>query len=88
MMSATAWHFANIFWSAQRAHDSGLLDDKDILMYRSSMAWHIENHPGLRPAFKTVYATAPWLRDMFVFEPLVELACGSKRVCGDVGTDD
>jgi hypothetical protein len=74
MMSGVAWHFANLFWSAQRAYDNGLLSDNDIRMYQASMAWHIENHPGLRPAFIKVYDTAPWIRDMFVFEPLVELA--------------
>lgn len=74
MATAVAWHFSNIFWSAQRAYDNGLLGEDDILMYQSSLAWHIENHPGLRPAFMVVYDTAPWLRDMYVFRPLVELA--------------
>jgi hypothetical protein len=87
-MTATAWHFANIFWSAQRAYDNGLLGDDDILMYQSSLAWHIENHPGLRPAFKSVYDTAPWLRDMFVFQPIVELACESEEECDDLAADE
>mgnify|MGYP001812361445 CR=1 FL=1 len=81
MMTGVAWHFANIFWSAQRAHDNGLLGDDDILMYQASVVWHIENLPGLRPAYISVYETAPWLRDMFVFQPLVELACESGRNC-------
>ena len=84
MMSAVAWHFANLFWSAQRAYDNGLLGDDDILMYQSSMAWHIENMPAMRPWYKVVYNTAPWLRDMFVFQPLVELACGTPTPCGDI----
>ena len=88
MMTATAWHFANIFWSAQKAYDNGLLGDDDILMYQASMAWHIENHPGMRPAFINVYDTAPWLRDMFVFQPLVELACASRRDCVDPPAHD
>jgi hypothetical protein len=87
-MTATAWHFANIFWSAQKAYDNGLLGDDDILMYQSSLAWHIENHPGLRPAFKSVYDTAPWLRNMFVFQPLVELACGSEEECDNLMADE
>jgi hypothetical protein len=74
MTSAVAWHFANIFWAAQRAYDAGLLGDDDIVLYQASLAWHLENHPGLRPAFIHVYETAPWTRDMFVFQPLVELA--------------
>jgi hypothetical protein len=88
MMTATAWHFSNIFWSAQRAYDNGLLGDDDILMYQASLAWHIENHPGLRPAFKIVYDTAPWLRDMFVFQPIVELACGPGSDCADSNTGE
>jgi len=88
MMTATAWHFANVFWSAQRAHDSGLLGDDDIVMYQSSLAWHIENMPGLRPAYKAIYETAPWVRDMFVFQPLVELACGFESDCADLTADE
>ena len=88
MMSGIAWHFANIFWSAQRAHDNGLLGDDDILMYQSSLAWHIENMPGMRPSYKVVYDTAPWLREMFVFQPLVQLACGSSSPCGDRAADE
>ena len=74
MMAGVAWHFANIFASAQSAHDNGLLGDDDIRMYRASVAWHLENHPGMRPAFLEVYQTTPWFREMYVFEPLVELA--------------
>lgn len=88
MMTAAAWHSANIFWSAQRAHDNGLLADDDILMYQSSLAWHTENMPGLRPSYKAIYATAPWLREMFVFQPLVELARGPKSYCGDLTADE
>ena len=88
MMSGIAWHFANIFWSAQRAHDNGLLDDDDIWRYQSSRAWHSENMPGMRPSYKAVYDTAPWLRDMFVFQPLVQLACGASSPCGDRVADE
>ena len=87
MMSGIAWHFSNIFWSAQRAYDNGLLDDDDILMYQSSLAWHIENMPAMKPSYKVVYDTAPWLREMFVFQPLVELACGPEKDCVDVTAD-
>jgi hypothetical protein len=85
---AVAWHFGNIFWSAQRAYDSGLLSKEDIVMYRSSLAWHIENHPGLRPTFRKMYHTAPWIRDMFVFQPLVELDCEPESECVDLTADD
>ena len=74
MMAGAAWHFANIFASAQTAYDHGLLGDEDIRMYQASVQWHIENHPGMRPALISIYETTPWFRDMFVFEPLVEFA--------------
>jgi hypothetical protein len=81
MMQAVAWHFSNIFWSAQRAYDNGLLGDDDILMYQASVAWHLENHPGLLPEFKKVYDTAPWLREMLVFQPLHGISCEADRDC-------
>ena len=83
MMSGVAWHFTNVFWSAQRAYDNGVLGDDDIRNYQASVAWHIENHPGLRPTFVKVYDTAPWLRDMYVFQPLVEMVCESRKNCED-----
>ncbi|MDH3338662.1 MAG: hypothetical protein OEM76_12675, partial [Gammaproteobacteria bacterium] len=62
--SGVTWHFANICWSAQRAYDNGLLGDDDILIHQSSLARIIENRPGLKSGFKTIYDTAPWIRDM------------------------
>ena len=88
MMTGVAWHFTNIFWSAQSAYDNGLLSDDDIQNYQSSVAWHIENHPGLKPAFMVVYDTAPWIRDMYVFRPLVEMVCESRNDCVDPTTDE
>ena len=83
MMSGVAWHFTNVFWSAQKAYDNGVLGDDDIRNYQASVAWHIENHPGLKPTFMIVYDTAPWLRDMYVFQPLVEMVCESRKNCVD-----
>jgi hypothetical protein len=74
MMTGAAQHFVNLFWSAQRAHDNGLLGDDDIRMYQASVAWHLENLPGLRPAYVKIFDTTPWIQDMFVFAPLAELA--------------
>jgi len=83
MMTGVTWHFVNIFWSAQRAYDSGLLGNDDILMYQSSLAWILEHRPGLRAGFVTIYDTAPWIRDMYVFQPLAEISCQSKNDCVD-----
>jgi len=88
MINGTAWHFTNIFWSAQKAYDSGLLGDDDIFMYQSSLAWHLENLPGLRPAYQTIYTTAPWIQDMYVFRPLAEISCESKNDCVDLTAEE
>ena len=74
MIRSVAQHFVNVFWAAQRAHDNGVLGDDDILMYQSSMAWHLENLPGLRPAYVAIFDTQHWLRDMYVFQPLAKAA--------------
>jgi hypothetical protein len=68
MMSAVAWHFANLFWSAQRAYDNGLLGDDDILMYQSSLAWHIENMPSMRPWYRD-----PGIRSSTIRRPGFEI---------------
>jgi hypothetical protein len=88
MINGTAWHFTNIFWSAQKAYDSGLLGDDDIFMYQSSLAWHLENLPGLKPAYKAIYKTTPWIRDMYVFRPLVEFFCESENDCIDLTANE
>ena len=87
MMTGVAWHFTNIFWSAKRAYDNGLLGDDDIQNYRASVAWHIDNHPVLKPAFMVVYDTAPWIRDMYVFQPLVEMVCESRNNYAELSAD-
>lgn len=74
MIIGVTWHFMNLFWSAQRAHDSGLLGKEDIFMYRSSLAWMLEHRPGLREEFVTAFRTSPWLQDMYVFEPLAKIS--------------
>lgn len=88
MIASVAQHFANLFRAAQRAYDNGVLGDDDILMYQSSLAWHLESLPGLRPAYVTIYDNTPWLREMYVFQPLVELACGSESPCGDLAAGE
>jgi hypothetical protein len=88
MMRGVAWHFSNIFWVAQIAYDNGLLGEDEIRNYRSSVAWHIENHPGLQPAFIFIYDTAPWIREMYVFEPLVEMVCDTRGDCVDTPADN
>jgi len=88
MMTGVTWHFTNIFWSAQKAYDSGLLGDDDILMYQSSLAWMLEYRPGLREGFISIHDTSPWIRDMYVFQPLADISCKSKNDCVDLLEDE
>jgi len=88
MTTGVTWHFTNIFWSAQKAYDSGLLGDDDILMYQSSLAWILAHRPGLRAGFMSIHDTVPWIRDMYVFQPLVEISCASKNDCVDRPADE
>jgi hypothetical protein len=82
MLVGASWHFVNIFWAAQKADDSGLLDD-DLLMYQSSVAWILGHRPGRRTGLMDIFETTPWIRDMQVFLPLAEISCQSKNGCGD-----
>lgn len=74
MMSSVAQHFSNTFWAAQRAYDNGVLGDEDIFMYQASLAWHLENLPGLTSSYIRIFDTQPWLREMYVFQPLARAA--------------
>ena len=55
-MGGVAWHFGNIFWSAQIAHDSGLLSDQDLMVYQSQLAWMLKYMPGLVDEFAFMWA--------------------------------
>jgi hypothetical protein len=88
MMAGTAWHFANILWSAQKAYDSGLLSTDDILFYQSHLTWMLKYMPGLQAEFMNMYDTIPWVRSTYVFQPLVEFACESRNECVDILVDE
>lgn len=62
MMVGASWYFVNIFWSAQKADDSGLLDD-DLLMYQSNVAMKLEHRPGLRTGLMDFFETTPWIQE-------------------------
>lgn len=70
MMAGAAWHFGNIAWSAQVAHDSGLLSRAELDKYRDDLAWMIEYMPGLREEFAFMYKSMPNVRNEYVFQPI------------------
>lgn len=77
MASGLAWHFGNIFWSAEIAHQNGLLSDDDLLKYRSDLEWMITYMPGLNPEFLIMFDTMPAVEESVIFEPLKVLADGN-----------
>ena len=69
-MAGAAWHFANILWSAQIAHDNGLLSEEDLATYQSHLAWMLEYMPGLADEFVFMWNTTGGMKGVYVFEPL------------------
>ncbi len=69
-ISGVAWHFGNIFWSAQVAHDSGLLSRQDLMIYQSQLAWMLKNMPGLTEEFRFMWNTSDDMHEAPVFIPL------------------
>ena len=69
-LTGLAWHFVNLYYAAQIAHDSGLLDAQRLGVYRQDLAQTLDRFPGLQPAFLQIYGDFPELREMPVFEPL------------------
>lgn len=70
MMAGAAWHFTNILWSAQMAHDSGIISDQDLIIYQGHLQWMLDNMPGLIPELKVMYEANSVMKEVFVFEPL------------------
>jgi hypothetical protein len=70
-LQGLAWHFTNLYYSAQIAHDNGLLDK-----YQLDLAQTLDRFPGLHEPFRQIYDSFPELRSMPVFQPLRELEAG------------
>ena len=68
-----AWHFANLYYSAQIAHDNGLLNAQRLEMYRLDLAQTLERFPGLHAPFLQIYGSLPEMQSMPVFQPLRDL---------------
>lgn len=68
-----AWHFVNLYFAAQIAHDNGLLEHRRLDTYRLDLEQTLDRFPGLHPAFLQIYDAFPEMRNMPVFEPLAAL---------------
>jgi hypothetical protein len=65
-----ARHLVNVYYSAQVAHDNGLLDAQGLESYRQDLEQTLQRLPGLAPAFVRIYDSTPGMRAMPVFQPL------------------
>ncbi len=72
-LSGLAWHFVNLYFAAQIAHDNGLLEPRRLETYRLDLEQTLDRFPGLHPAFLQIYDAFPEMGDMPVFEPLATL---------------
>lgn len=71
-----AWHYVNLYFAAQIAHDNGLLDARRLDTYRLDLQQALDRYPGLHPAFLQIYDAFPEIRDLSVFAPLATLRSG------------
>ena len=69
-IAGAAWHFGNIFWSAQVAYENGILELEDLAKYRRDLQWMLDNMPALRDQLIIMHETNPDMRGIYVFEPL------------------
>jgi hypothetical protein len=68
-----AWHYVNLYFVSQVAHNHGLLDARRLETYRLDLQQTLDRFPGLHPAFLQIYDAFPEMRNMPVFAPLVTL---------------
>lgn len=68
-----AEHLVNLYYSAQVAHDNGLLDAQGLESYRQDLAQTLERLPGLAPAIVRIHESTLEMRAMPVFQPLRDL---------------
>ena len=75
MMSGAAYHLLNVLWTAQFAHDNGLLDRQNLTNYRNDLAGSFNQFPGLIPYYIAVHeGNLPEKQNAYVFEPLARIA--------------
>ena len=78
-LQGLTWHFVNLYYSAQIAHDNGLLDARRLDMYRQDLVQTLDRFPGLHEPFLQIYGAFPEIQSMTVFQPLRNLEPGEPR---------
>jgi len=69
-----ALHLVNAYAAVQAAHDRGLLEARDLEVYRQDLALTLERLPGLVPPMLTIHDSTPGMRAMSVLQPLRDVA--------------
>ena len=69
-----AWHYINVFWKAEVAYESGLMDRAQFDAYIEDVAWVVATYPGMHKHLIRIYATLPPLAGKEIFQPVAELA--------------
>jgi hypothetical protein len=72
MIWGLGYHLHNTLWSAQTAHDNGLLSRDGLNIYRDDLSLFL-NLPGLAPTLVQIFNEQVDKQDAYVFEPLAEL---------------
>lgn len=69
-----AWHYINVFWAAQLAYESGLMDRPQFDGYIEDVAWLVAAYPGMHKHLIRIYAAMPPLAGKEIFQPVADLA--------------
>lgn len=77
-MEGLAWHYVNIWISAQVAYDQGLVNRQQFERYRNGAASLVRRYPGLHPHLVNVSAAIPAAPTMEILRPVIELATQSQ----------
>lgn len=73
-MEGLAWHYVNIFTSAQIAYDDGVMDREQFGRYIAGVELLVKAYPGLHPHLVTIFARLPDIHSMEVMQPVATLA--------------
>ena len=72
-IEGVAWTYVNIYWSAQAAHDNGLMSDDQLQGYAGDLGLLLERRPALKEHFVLFLEEIPGMSDAPVFSAVTEL---------------
>ena len=72
-MEGLAWTYMNIYWSAQAAHDNGLMSDEQMQGYATDLGLLLKLRPALREHFVLLLEEVPGMSEAPVFSAVTEL---------------